>query len=322
MEKETRKLQQYADLHHNGDVKKAIYDLVYHGEKSDFHQYVEEMTEEEATFSLDLVEFSVIRKLGGLENYRKAHKAEQLAGIIGVSADDIQPDTPNPFRKPLIRGFLLLLCAIVLPVILVAVLRNMQMGYSWILAAQSICIGLCAMHMATALLHFFRFRKMKKLLAELPDPDREVPQPTFEECLAFCAEKYRNVKIIPPANASDATTVLDAARKANWMAFGLLFVMGILLLIGIVISSMSGIVGGLASAAVIAAFGIWQIVTVFKATLKTRDAVLGVSKKDPACEGLNQRQNLCVLSMILLAGAYILATFAGALICIFLGAAA
>lgn len=190
MEQKKRQLDQYAEEHHDGSIKKAIWDLLHTADKDTFHEYVKEMNEEEASFTLDLIEYHTIRKLGGEENYEIAYRAEELSQQIGISSADVKPDTPNPFKKALLCSILLILGAIVLPVVLLMILNSMGAEAGWVYAVSSIAIGLCSMNLATALIKFCKFRKMQRLLASLPEPQKDLEPPTFEECMAFCRDKY------------------------------------------------------------------------------------------------------------------------------------
>ena len=190
MEQKKRQLDQYAEVHHSGNKKKAIWDLLYTSDKQTFEKYVEEMNEEEASFTLDLIEHSVICKLGGEENYKLAYRAEELSQQIGISPDDVKPDTANPFKKALICSLLLISGAIVLPVALLMIFNSMGAETGWISTLSSIAIGLCSMNLATVLMKFCKFRKMQKLLSSLPAPKKDLENPTFEECMAFYRDKY------------------------------------------------------------------------------------------------------------------------------------
>ena len=115
---------------------------------------------------------------------------EVLSQQIDISPDDVKPDTANPFKKALLCSILLILGAIVLPVVLLMILNSMGAEAGWVYAVSSIAIGLCSMNLATALMKFCKFRKMQKVLSSLPEPKKDMENPTFEECMAFFTDKY------------------------------------------------------------------------------------------------------------------------------------
>ena len=194
MDKKPETLQSYADKHCGGDRCMAMHRLLFTGGDGTLDYYVREMTAEETNFVTAMVQLQDIRAFGGEANFQSVLKAEKLAASLEVSTKDIREGMENPFRKNLRKELLKLAAAVVLPAVGALVLKLLGYGYEWLFAVQAILVGLGAMNTAAALLLFFRYRKLEKLVAQLPQPQ---PTDTYPNLRRMQSPLYRPAQPSP-----------------------------------------------------------------------------------------------------------------------------
>lgn len=317
MEKRPETLQSYADKHCGGDRCMAMHRLLFTGGDGALDYYVREMTAEERNFVTAMVQLQDIRAFGGEANFQSVLKAEKLAASLEVSTKDIREGMENPFRKNLRKELLKLAAAVVLPAVGALVLKLLGYGYEWIFAVQAILIGLGAMNTAAALLLFFRYRKLEKLVAQLPQPQPTDTYPTYEECRAhYTALRNHRHGEVPVTTAEEAHGAMNEARRTNWIALALVLALAAVAAAGLVASTVLGIGAAVPSCAAILAFGFWQMRRVWKAAIRTRDVTSGIPFDDEGKQYAEKRQNFFALAMVGLGALYVLLTFAGCALCI------
>ena len=320
MEKKPETLQSYADKHCGGDRCRAMHRLLFTGGDGALDYYVREMTAEETNFVTAMVQLQDIRAFGGEANFQSVLKAEKLAASLEVSTKDIREGMENPFRKNLRKELLKLAAAVVLPAVGALVLKWLGYGYEWLFAVQAILIGLGAMNTAAAVLLFFRYRTLEKLVAQLPKPQPTNTYPTYEECRAhYTALRNHRHGQVPVATMEQAHGAMNEARKVNFIALAMILALAAVAVAAIVAATMLGIAGAIIGCAAILGLSFWQLRRVWKATLRTRDLTSGIPFDDEGKQHAEKRQNLYALAMVGLGGLYFLLTFAGCALCIGLG---
>lgn len=330
MEQKKRMLDQYAEEYHEGNVKKAIWDLVHNADKDTFRKYTVEMTEEEAGFTLDLVELRTIKNVGDEEMYKLAYKAEELSQQINISVDDIQLDSPNPFKKKLLFSVFLIVAAVILPVALMLILKKQGVPAGWLGAVSACAIGLSSMKLATELLNSCKFRKLKKLVAIIPSREealarqKESPYLFFEECMEY--HQY-GLSALNPASLDEVECAFADATQKQKKATIAFLLLQIASIVAVCITVIIGMVGGtivsapfgFACAGGIIAVTVWQLFSVGKATRKTKTVFDRFSRTDLNYKTLQTRQNWTALLFILICLAYFVADIIGCIFCIMLG---
>lgn len=293
---ENKDIQEYADAHCGGDRLRAIYDIISSGEECCFDPYVDSLTTEEANFTLLLLRNEAVWVYGGEASYKKALRHYSILASLGLEEEDLKK--PNPFTKPLLKQLALLLCAVLIPAVLIGVLDA-----SWIASVQPILIGLTAMSTANALLSFLRFNKVKKYLASIDDlkPTGQPVHLTFEEAMA----QYNSI-MPPKSTPAEAEKALHDSKKANISVLSWYPAFCLLTTVSIFAAYMNPVAGSVCCA-LIAAFFMWKVPYAFKAVLRAKKAVDGLpGAGQPQQNSFEKRQNGCAFAMIGLGLLYLL----------------
>ena len=180
-------LQEYADKYCGGDRFRAIHYLMLNTGEAGFDPYVDELTEEDANFAVCLLTMDMIRMYGKKGCYQLL-KTNKLAASLGTTTDEVLARKKNPYTKGFLIGLILFAGAIGISVLLScldAVSRDVaDIG-------SSVLIGLASMNLAVKLIPFMKYRKLRRMVAKLPEPDPDAfskaPE-SFEEAMEFYRE--------------------------------------------------------------------------------------------------------------------------------------
>ena len=308
---DTVTVQEYADLYCGGDRFRAIYELLDCEEKGSFDRHIDDLSQEEARFVLWFVRDAANIAYGGQAAFNKAVKANALAESLGVEIDDLQPDTPNPFAKKLRWSILSIFAAIAITVLISVINKHFNANISYI---GEVLIGLAAMSVAGHITQFFRFRKLKKLAATLPTTEmlnaKTYSMPPFEE--AFALFRQSNT-YLPEIEKDEAERLLRNSRRQ--LGKTLLWSVGYLfaIMISVFAAFTTGIVGGIIGSLGLIAFGVWQMITLYRSLLKSK-AVGNVKNVDEQQQKrMDTRQSLYALAAICLTGLYLILALIGCL---------
>lgn len=107
--------------------------------------------------------------------------------------------------------------------------------------------------------------------------------------------------------------MLEAAKIKNWIAIALLPVFIAVIFAANEVANMGGSAERVLGAAVVLTWFFWQIDTIGKVTIRTRDVVGGVPCQDPAYDRLIKRQQLYALALLGIGDIYLIVAFAGCL---------
>ena len=181
-------LQEYADSHCNGDRFLAIYQLMLTSGEAGFDPYVDELTQEDANFVVCLLTMDMYRLYGKKGTYQMI-KTNQLAASLGTTTEEVEARKGNPYTKGFLVGLGLLAGAVGLSVLL-ACLPIADESLAEIGA--SVAIGLASMNLASKIIPFLRYSKLKRKVAKLPqiNPDAaaKAEPDSFEDAMAFYRE--------------------------------------------------------------------------------------------------------------------------------------
>ena len=182
------KLQEYANAHCNGDRFLAIYQLMLTSGEAGFDPYVDELTEEDANFVVCLLTMDMFR-LYGKEGTYQMIKTNQLAASMGTTSDEVEARKGNPYTKGFLIGLALLAGAVGLSVLLTCIpIHNDSIAE----IGASAAIGLASMNLASKIIPFLRYARLKRKVAKLPEinPDAftNSEPASFEEAMAFYRE--------------------------------------------------------------------------------------------------------------------------------------
>ena len=312
MSETEKKLQEYADTHCQGDRRRAIYELMHTGQEGSFDPYVDELSQEEANFTLAIIQLNMIKASGGEENFRKYWKAEELATKLDTSTQAVEQDGKNPFLRKLLWGLLVMACAVVIPI----VLMNIWADATWLPGLQSVLIGLASLQLADGLVNTLRFCRLKRKVKNLPPLQENTEPASYEECLAHYEKLGKDEKKLPITSVADANTVLKTARKQKIKGLLWLPVYLIVILLAGVLAMKAGLTGSIIGCVAVLLFAFWQMRAVWRATLQTRDVVAGLPADDEQWTRMNNRQSIGVFTMLLLCGVYLIAAVVGVMLCI------
>lgn len=159
-----RKIDRLAQEKFNGDIQETIKYLLHNSQSSEFHEYINEMTEAEASYTLDCIEEHTIEKVGGIENYKALYKREEQINSLNMTFEEVRDAKTNPFKKKLIKSLIGMFIIQGLSISLM-LLGDSGPMLGTIVATSS---GLWAMAVASNLIDFLKFKKVKKSV------DREV----------------------------------------------------------------------------------------------------------------------------------------------------
>lgn len=319
--KETKVLlQDYADAYCGGDRRRALYNLLFIGKNGRMDDYIDELNTAEANFVYDCMALNARRVFGGELGFKKVIKTETMAEQLDLSTDDIlNGTTKNPYKKQLQTGSLMLAGSILLVAVQALIRKHTDIDVDWLTTVISILSGISSLSVAEGLIGTIRFHRLKKRVKNTPQARKDVEPPSFEECMEFHLERSKDLKEIPPATAEEAIQVLNTARKKNLrsLAFAplllaIVLTVGVSIAVGNIVAGTAGkLVTGISGIGGILAFAWWQIRAMAKATMATTNVVRGLDRTDPQWQRLNNRQSLCVLGMICIAGLYLILVTVG-----------
>lgn len=307
---ENRKLQEYADAQCGGDRYRAIYELLYSGEKGSFDPYVEELSKEEAAFTLFLIRGSAVKAYGSEETFRKAEKANNLAASMDLELDDVKPETKNPYKKKLLVSLLGMVGAIAVTVGVALLNKRVNLGF--LAYTGEVLMGLSALSIAEKLILCNRFRRLKRLAAVIPSlpeakENNKGPVPFEEAMAAFTAKMSK----IPSVKPEAAEALVAAAKKRNVKALLWVPVYVVAMFVSMMVAAGVGLAGGIIGAVGLLGFSVWQVASMLRVLRKSKD-ISYTEGMDPAkLQKLQNRQSLCVLAGLCIAGLYLILTILG-----------
>lgn len=301
---ENLSFQEYADLHFGGNRMRAVHELLYYSENG-LSAYIDDLTQEEASFIVYLLQKHAFSAYGGEAGFAKALHAETLAETLELNTDDIHPDTPNPFVKSLKRKLLGLLGAIVFSVAASLLAPHIQADLSFI---GEILIGLCSLSVAGEVFSIFRFNRLKKEVSQLPDAETlkaNTPEAIpFEEAYAGFMRNNQ-----PEITLQEGKARMKDAVKQIAVAIVYLLILGAVDLLCIEAIAETGLFTLFCCMAIVLAYCLWQGYMLFKMAFATK-AVSGICDADEQTKkSIIKRQQLIAIVSVIVILLYVAAFF-------------
>ena len=167
-----RKIDIYAQENFNGNIEQAIEHLLCgeHGDtKYIFDQYVDELTLEESKFAMKIIHRQTVNSLGEKQFNDEVHKLNVLQQL-NLTEEEVKNAPVNPYKSTLLKSvFKLLVMNGGVISLAVAGIAPQILGL-----AAPLVMGLSSMTVATNLVNYFKFKKIKSKIDSFPGMDEQI----------------------------------------------------------------------------------------------------------------------------------------------------
>ena len=155
-----RKLDEIANEKFNGNVQETIKYLMLNSGPQGFDPYVDELTQEEASFVVDLLHSEAIQIYGSEKRYKEEIVKNTALTTFGVTEEEVLKAPKNPYKASVLKNFLKMFLAEGGILALGAAGLNPEI----LGLAGSVVTGLCAMTIASDMVNYFKYKKMVNLV--------------------------------------------------------------------------------------------------------------------------------------------------------------
>ena len=162
-----REIDKIANEKFGGSVEKTIEYLLCNSDGYDIKGYVNEMTPEEARYTLKFIEDRAVSNAGGRKNFNKALKMEFNLQYLKLTEEEVKNAKFNPFKIPLLKSLLIMLLSVVIVVCVSLFGKQLGMDSSVVSAITSLAIGLSTVSLSDKVIKYFKFKSVKKTIEKL-----------------------------------------------------------------------------------------------------------------------------------------------------------
>lgn len=155
-----RKFDDFVNKNFNGNMEQALEFLLYSSGEEKLDNYVSELTREEALIVFRLMKKEAIKQYGGEKNYSAELDKTRMLMSLNLTEEEVKNAQKNPYKAKLLKNVLKMLImdgGIIL-------LSLLSVPASALGLVASVGTGLLSMTIASNLIDYVKFNKLKKTL--------------------------------------------------------------------------------------------------------------------------------------------------------------